>query len=102
MKKSIGFTSETEIDERIAAIEFKMHHSSCSLKEEKQMMEEIKQLKKSRPKVAGVKKLEASLGAGDSGGALLEEKRKVSEKLKALNEERKAETGDLPALIEER
>jgi len=116
MKKSIGFTNETEIDEEIKRIEFKMHHSSMSLKDEKKCMEEIKELKKNRPKVAGIKKLESNLGSGDQGanlkeqrqgigenmGRYIEEKRKVSEKLKELNEQRKAETGDLPALIEER
>jgi uncharacterized coiled-coil DUF342 family protein len=116
MKKSIGFTSETEIDEEITRIENKMHHSSMSLKDEKKCMDEIKELKRNRPKVAGIKKLESNLGAGDKGanlkeqrqgigeqmGRYIEEKRKVSEKLKELNESRKAETGDLPALIEER
>jgi uncharacterized coiled-coil DUF342 family protein len=116
MKKSIGFTSETEIDQEIARIEFKMHHSSVSLKEEKQLMDQIKQLKKDRPKVAGIHKLESSIGSDDKGlslkesrksiseqmGMYFEEKKKVSEKLKELNEQRKAETGDLPALIEER
>jgi len=116
MKKSIGYSSETEIDERIRAIEFQMHHNSVSLKDEKKMMEEIKQLKKDRPKVAGVHRLESAIGSDDRGASLkdqsksiseemgryLDEKRKVSEKLKELNEQRKAETGDLPALIEER
>jgi len=116
MKKSIGFTNETEIDEEITRIEFKMHHSSMSLKDEKKCMDEIKELKRNRPKVAGIKKMESSLGSGDAGasmkeqrkgigeqmGRYIEEKRKVSEKLKELNEQRKAETGDLPALIEER
>merc|ERR1719199_93866 len=80
------------------------------------MMEEIRQLKKDRPKVAGIHKLESSIGSDDKGlslkekskaiseqmGRYIEEKRKVSEKLKELNEQRKNETGDLPALIEER
>jgi hypothetical protein len=116
MKKSIGYTTETEIDEAIAAIEFKMHHSSVSLKEEKKMMTDIQELKRNRPKVAGIHKLEANIGGDEKGtslkekrqgigeqmGRYIEEKRKVSEKLKELNEQRKAETGDLPALIEER
>jgi len=116
MKKAVGFTSEVEIDDRIREIEFKMHHSSVSLKEEKAMMIEIASLKKNRPKVAGIKGMEGALASDDKGsslrdqskalsqemGQMLEEKRKVSEKLKELNEQRKAETGDLPALIEER
>lgn len=116
MKKTIGFTSETEIDERIKAIEFEMHHNSISLKEEKKLMVEIQELKKNRPKVAGIKGLESKIAGDDRGGSLrdqskaiseemgrfLEEKRKVSEKLKELNELRKTETGDLPQLFEER
>merc|ERR1712166_602559 len=51
MKKSIGFTSEADIDERIRQIEDKMQHESLSLKQEKDYMVEIKELKKNKPKV---------------------------------------------------
>merc|ERR1712083_289813 len=54
MKKSIGYTSEVEIDNRIATIEFKLNTESVSLKEEKKYLLELQELKKSRPKVSKV------------------------------------------------
>jgi len=116
MKKSIGFTSEQEIDERIATIEFKMSTDTMSLKEEKELLKEISELKKNRPKVSQVNKMEESVANRDFGagfkeqiGNLKEElnlyrdgKRKVQEQLSALMESRKEQLGDLPQIIEER
>merc|ERR1719453_2082651 len=45
MKGSLGFKDEAEIDKRIADIEFKMWTGTITLKEEKKLMEEIKELK---------------------------------------------------------
>eukprot|EP00928_Gymnodinium_smaydae_P085836 TRINITY_DN694_c0_g2_i1.p2 TRINITY_DN694_c0_g2~~TRINITY_DN694_c0_g2_i1.p2 ORF type:complete len:417 (-),score=167.58 TRINITY_DN694_c0_g2_i1:93-1157(-) len=113
MKKSIGYNSEAEIDERIASIEFKMWTGSISLKEEKELLKEIQELKKSRPKVSQVHKLEANIKDDDRGlplkerrqaanekfGSYLEEKKKVSEQLKELQASRTQQTGDLPDLL---
>merc|ERR1712241_477169 len=41
MKRSIGYDSETKIDDRIATIEFKLWTESISLKEEKKYLQEI-------------------------------------------------------------
>jgi len=116
MKKAIGYTSEAEIDERIALIEYRMVSESISLKEEKELMKEISELKKNRPKVSKVNAMQDSLNNRDTGAGLKEDigtineqlnmyrdgKRKVQEQLTALNEARKEQMGDLPQIIEQR
>jgi len=116
MKKSIGYTSEADIDQRIADLEFKMCIESVSLKQEKEYLKEISELKKNRPKVGQVHKMEEGLANRDTGlnlreniGTINEEmalyrdgKRQVSQKLNELNESRKEQLGDLPKYIEER
>jgi len=116
MKKSIGYTSEADIDQRIADIEFRLSTESFSLKEEKDYLKEISDLKRNRPKVGKVNQMESSLANRDTGtdlrgniATIKEElnlyrdgKRQVSEKLNALNESRKEQLGDLPKYIEER
>merc|ERR1719446_650082 len=54
MKKSIGYKDEAAIDDRIATIEFKLWTDTIALKEEKALLKELSELKKSRPKVAQV------------------------------------------------
>jgi len=116
MKKTIGYATEKEIDDRIASIEFKMWTDTNSLKAEKEMLKEIAELKKNRPKVSQVGKMEDSLKNRDDGGnhrqsiaqineecALYRDgKRKVQEQMTALMDERKDQLGDLPKIIEER
>merc|ERR1719393_1036952 len=67
MKKSIGYGSEADIDDRIASIEFKLWTDTIPLKEEKALLKELSELKKSRPKVAQVKEKEAQLQTSDRG-----------------------------------
>jgi len=115
MKKAIGYTSEADIDDRIAAIEFRLHHESIKLKEEKALLAEIQELKRNRPKVAKVRELEGSLSQDDRSvlkgdiktlneemAQYFIEKKKVSEKLKELSENRTKQTGDMPQLFNER
>merc|ERR1712087_990603 len=119
MKKSIGYTTESEIDNRIATIEFKLWTESVPLKEEKKYLLEIQELKKNRPKVAKVNKLEGDLsalrsGAGDGelkatvgeiNAAMAkhrEEKKGIQEKLSKLRDERKEKLGDVPQWVDER
>merc|ERR1719517_278051 len=110
MKKSIGYTNEADIDDRIASIEFKLWTESITLKQEKEYLKEIQELKRNRPKVGQVHKMENSLANRDTGmnlreniGTINEEmalyrdgKRQVSQKLAELNEGRKEQLGDLP------
>jgi len=119
MKGSLGFSSEADIDKRIAEIEYSMHTSSMTLKEEKKKMEEIKELKKSKPKVSKLKGMEADMENRPKGGntdqirgeikaqtesiqALKEEKKLISAEYAKLNEERQKTMGDMPELFEER
>merc|ERR1712087_54678 len=119
MKKSIGYTTESEIDNRIATIEFKLWTESVPLKEEKKYLLEIQELKKNRPKVAKVNKLEGNLtalrdgSAGDDLKATVgeinaamakhrEEKKGIQEKLSALRDQRKEKLGDVPQWVDER
>jgi len=116
MKKSIGYTSETDIDDRIASIERTLVTESLSLKQEKDYLREIQDLKRNRPKVGQYHKMEDSLANRDTGANLRdsistineemalyrEGKRTVSQNLAKLNEERKDQLGDLPKYIEQR
>jgi uncharacterized coiled-coil DUF342 family protein len=116
MKKSIGYTNEADIDQRIAEIEHKMSTTSITLKEEKDFIKEISELKKRRPQVAKVRGMEDSLAGRDTGAGMKEQigsvngelsqyrdgKRQVQEKMKALNESRQEQLGDLPQLYEKR
>merc|ERR1740123_2746666 len=116
MKKSIGFTSEAAIDDRIADIELWLRTETFTLKQEKDYLKEIQELKRNRPKDGQLHKMEDSLASRDTGtnlreniGTINEEmalyrdgKRQVSQALAALNEGRKDQLGDLPKYIEER
>merc|ERR1712050_635227 len=116
MKKSIGYASESDIDSRIATIEFKLQTESIPLKEEKKYLLELQELKRNRPKVSQVHKMEENLTALREGvsmketvqeinGAMAkhrEEKKVIQEKLSKLRDERKEKLGDVPQWIEER
>merc|ERR1740123_1415665 len=116
MKKRIGFTSEAAIDDRIADIELWLRTETFTLKQEKDYLKEIQELKRNRPKVGQVRGLEEGFASRDTGanlreniGAINEEmalyrdgKRQVSQALAALNESRKDQLGDLPTYIQER
>merc|ERR1712159_207747 len=116
LQKSVGYGSEQEIDQRIADIEFKLWTESVPLKQEKELLKEIQELKRNRPKVAKVHELKANIASDDKGkdlkeqlkdigqemGMVFQERQKISEQLKALNEERNSKMGDLPDLHNER
>merc|ERR1719277_2234641 len=118
MKKSVGYTSEEDIDQRIASIEFKLWTDTVPLKEEKKLLQEIQELKRNRPKVAMVKQMEGQLEVFQSDSSLslkdqvkeineqvrnwLDAKKKVSEKMTELTEGRKAQLGDMPEQIARR
>merc|ERR1712045_24741 len=50
MKKTIGYTSEAAIDDRIADIELWLRTETLTLKQEKDYLKEIQELKRNRPK----------------------------------------------------
>lgn len=116
MKKSMEYTSEEQIADRIRAIDAKMAHSVLTLKEEKELLKEISELKRSRPKLAQVAQMESKVGGFDAAAPLKERtadlkerlnaardaKKVVSEQYKALMEERDSSQGNLPELFKER
>merc|ERR1719215_1800965 len=116
MKKSMTFTSEADIDARLAEIEKIMSQTSISLKDEKQYMKEIQELKKNKPKLAQLGQMQDNISTFDVGKdlvaqkntineqmAILREKKKgISERLTELTEARKAQLGDFGEVAEQR
>lgn len=116
LKKSMSYTSEEQINERIRELDHRMVVSSMSLKEEKEILKEISELKKSRPKISHLNNMEDKVSNFDSTlpvkerldtiKAKLNEERDakkiVSEQYKALMDERTSQMGDMPELFEER
>ncbi|CAI5469333.1 unnamed protein product [Closterium sp. Yama58-4] len=58
--RGLECTTEAQLNALIAATEHRMQHESISLKEEKQLMKELKELEASRPKVKEMEALTAS------------------------------------------
>merc|ERR1719191_773481 len=81
MKKSVGYTSTDRIDERIADIEFTLWTSSVSLKDEKKMLDEMKELKKTKPKISHVHNMEADVDNFDSGMSIRDQITALNEKM---------------------
>jgi len=117
LKKSVGFQSETEIDERIASIEFKLWTESITLKEEKKLLLEIQDLKRNRPKVNQIAQMDASIqerfdttiNTRETMKSINEEMKKyhelkkgVHQQLTDLQKQRDDKLGDMPNLIKER
>merc|ERR1712151_212408 len=110
------FTSEEEINDRIATIEFKLWTESISLKEEKALLAEIKELKKNKPKLSELSKLQSNVENFDNGtnqraklnelrdqmAILYNKKTQIQEKMKALNEKRQGQVGDMSEVMEKR
>jgi len=116
MKREIGYTDAGQIDERIATIEYTIWTSSLTLKEEKKLLAEIQDLKRTRPKVAHYHKMEEKVQNFDAGGNVRdqiraineemafhrEKKKEVQQKYRELVEERQSKMGDMTELFEER
>jgi len=92
LKKSMAFTSEEQISDRIQAIERQMVTESLTLKEEKKLMDEIKQLKKNTPKVSQYADMENKVNAAaspESSGTLKERLDTVNAELTRIMEGKK-------------
>mmetsp|Transcript_124083 Transcript_124083/g.333216 ORF Transcript_124083/g.333216 Transcript_124083/m.333216 type:complete len:473 (-) Transcript_124083:114-1532(-) len=108
MKASIGYKTEEEMDNRMRQIEYRLQTETIPLKEEKDLLKEIQELKRNRPKVAQVNKMEEGLNSFDAGGGVketlstineqirnwMQEKAKVLEERDALNKEYEGKLGD--------
>merc|ERR1719316_1471714 len=89
MKKNLGYTSEDQIEERIATIEFQMWTQSLSLKDEKKYLAEIQELKRTRPKVSQYHKMEADVANFDVGMNIREQVGGVNEQMAAHRDSKK-------------
>jgi len=95
MKKSLKVGSLPEIERRIAAIEYEMSTTSMTLKEEKALMIEIKELKASREKVRTVEAMNGAVSslataAADSTKTLQEQIKDLDQEMSALRVREKA------------
>jgi uncharacterized coiled-coil DUF342 family protein len=112
MKSNVTYSTEAEIDERIASLEFKMWVDTISLKEEKAILAEIKELKKTKPKLAELTLLTDKVKNGGNLDAvtdlrgrqkelseqmqtLYQQKLSIQEEMKALNDDRDKQVGDI-------
>lgn len=116
MEKVIGYKDETEIDERISEIEFKMSTSTISLKDEKEYLKEIAELKKRRPQVSKLNQMKENLeGKRDTSeiresiqtinaelNAYRDARKKVQDQYTELMSARNAQLGDFGELIAQR
>jgi len=67
MKASIGWKSEEEMDQRMLEIELSLQVDTLPLKKEKELLKELSELKKNRPKIAQVNAKEETLKDMDIG-----------------------------------
>merc|ERR1719395_353403 len=118
MKKKLGFQSEAEIDAEIKKIETAMCTESHTLKKEKEMMQRIQELRKSKPMVTKYAAMEGAAAGGDSTGVdsmknsiddikkelieVREAKKIQSQAYSTLMEARQKVMGDVPKMFEER
>lgn len=117
MKKKIGFESEAEIDQKIRDIEYEMHTQSFTLKQEKEMMVKMSDLKKQKPELRKYQQLEGTANTGNDGfgemkGSIEEVNKELTETFDAkkviqaalakLVEARNKVMGDVPELFKER
>jgi len=107
-RASLGYKTEEEMNDRIRTIEYRLQTDTIPLKEEKDLIKEIQELKRNRPKVAQVNKLEDGLNKFEVGGGVketlqtigeqirnwMQEKSKVLEERDALNKEYEGKVGD--------
>lgn len=116
MEKVIGYDNEADIDARIAQIEFRMSTTSISLKDEKDYLKEIADLKKRRPQVSKLNRMkEVANSSGDRSGiteniqtlnaelnAYRDARKKVQDQYTELMSARNAHLGDFTDLIKQR
>merc|ERR1719387_531817 len=95
-------------------IEYRLQTETIPLKEEKDLLKEMQEIKRNRPKVAQVNKMEEGLSNFDVGGNVketlqtiseqirtwMQEKSKVLEERDALNKEYEGKLGDDKAFEE--
>ncbi|EEQ97992.1 Nuclear segregation protein BFR1, putative [Perkinsus marinus ATCC 50983] len=66
MQKKLGFSTEDQIDDKIAEIEYRMHTESLDLKKEKELMKQISELKQTKPQLKKFAAMKSASGEYDS------------------------------------
>merc|ERR1712185_297923 len=102
MKRGVSYTDPDAIDKRIAEIDYKMQHESLSLKDEKNFMAEVKELKKMKPKLADLGGLKNKLDNFDRGTDLREQQKALNEQFSILYEKKKGISAKFGELQEKR
>eukprot|EP00850_Spirogloea_muscicola_P021585 SM000255S08764 [mRNA] locus=s255:48935:52553:+ [translate_table: standard] len=117
LRDKLPFVKVEQIDEEIRKLEYKMSHSTLSLPEEKKLMQQTRDLTKSRDFVKDYNERMDKISQDESGrGAILErikEKDDILNQLKAQENEQRdaiaairnkeqAQASDFPALLEEK
>lgn len=105
MKKKLGYTDISKIDERIKQIEDQMIHESLTLKDEKKLMLEIAQLKKNKPEVTKYNQLEqanATKRELNNNSSLKEQLDQINEEMNVHRERKKALNAQFTELLAER
>ena len=89
LKRSIGFSEESEIDEYIAKIQLRLSTETITLKEEKLGLKEIAELKRRRPQLSRMKSLKELLTTQAGDGGLKRQIASVEEEMIRQQEERR-------------
>jgi len=100
LKKSMTYTNEEDIDKRIKQIGEKMSHDSLTIKQEKEFMKEIQDLKKQKPKLQQLAGMQDKASNLDRGGDLVEQRNVINEQLVVLKAQ-KQEILDRRSKLEE-
>lgn len=103
LNKSLGMGGEESIDGKIRELEYKMQTGTISLKQEKDMMAQIKELKKKKPLMAQMAKKADKLNedlaiAGDSSKPLDEQIKECREKIEVAKKDKEEKKQALDAL----
>ena len=89
MKKTIGFSSEAEVDRKIADIEYQMQTESLSLKRERELMAEISKFKQMKPQIQKMKNMSVGVAGDDSVGGLRVELASVQKQIAEARDEKR-------------
>lgn len=104
LKKSIGFSSEDDIDKKIQEIESLMITSTISLKEEKKLMQQIAMLKSNKPLIGKYTSMESNAHQFEDNSILPLRGRlgKLKEELNLLRNDRREESEKYRNLMNKR
>merc|ERR1719174_3274779 len=101
IKDKCKFVSVAQVDEAVARLEDKMSHTTMSLNDEKKIMQQISELKKSRQFVQQYSAVKDA-AAGDVGGreGAMTRVKALNEKIKGLKQREDAQKKEIEAIRE--